>query len=514
MELRIVSFALALFGLWIPATAQVAPYLKEVVILNGGMFGDPTQNVVVTTYNPFTGVYRQSDTIHTQSSQDLLLDGDVAYVAAQDSIVKIDLTDMSRLAANAFPGPSTYGLELHGNLLFVGNWYGQSDSNLYVFNANNLSLNKIIGNIFTGVKGMAIVGDTLYVSQNLTSSAWSDSAGYLAVVDLNTLSYVRDIPGDGVSDMGKLTVRNGQVWSLNSASNTYTVYNPATGGITQTAFANDVSGGYLSNTLINNDTLWATFDGALGAYDLANDALVIDSLIDTTIVGFVMDDVANLFYITATDYFSYTAGLIYDRTGTLQGGFDVGFAPEVIKPRWAVNTAPVAVNDQDTTTENTDVMLMVLANDNDVDNDSLILNIATPPTNGTAVVIANHILYTPTTGFIGADSVQYQICDVSAASLCANAWAKVWVDPPTGVSELGEDILINIYPNPVMDELNLTANTAAPLKVLITDVTGRIVTQSILQNQSKLDTRHWAKGMYVVELTGDGVLSRKQVIKQ
>ena len=55
------------------------------------------------------------DTIQTQSVQDLLINGNIAYVAAQDSIVRYDLTNQTRTHAAAFNGPSTYTLELDQN---------------------------------------------------------------------------------------------------------------------------------------------------------------------------------------------------------------------------------------------------------------------------------------------------------------------------------------------------------------------------------------------------------------
>lgn len=506
--------SLVLIALWSQAQTT-APYLKEVLILNGGQYGDPTQNVVLSAYNPITDTYRHSDTIHTGSVQDLLLDGDVAYLAAQDSLVKIDLTTMERTASAAFPGPSTYSLLQHGSYLFVGNWYGASDSNLYVYNAADLTLNTIVGGIHQGVKSMAVIGDSLYLSQNVNSSAYSDSAGYLSIVELTGLSFVRDISGDGVSDMGKLIVRDNKVWSFNGEANTYNIYDPATGTLVQTAFGADFGGGYNSSFNIAGDTLWGYFNNAIGAFDLANDALVIDQLIDTAVTAFAYDQISGNFYITSTDYFSYKAGLVYNHSGVLQGSFDVGFSPEIVRLYNGLNHAPVAVNDADTTTQGVDAMVMVLMNDSDVDADSLILSIVTQPLNGSAMIMDTHVHYTPDAGFTGIDSVEYQICDNSLASLCTTAWAKIYVSPTVGINNVEETIVMSLFPNPATDVLTLNSSVA-PSKLTVTDLSGQVVlnNNAELNTNTRIDISTLASGMYLLNMEVNGSAQTLRFIKQ
>lgn len=509
-------FSLMLTALWSQAQTT-APYLKEVLILNGGQYGDPTQNVVLTAYDPTAGTYRHSDTIHTESIQDLLLDDDVAFVAAQDSIVKIDLTDMSRLAEAAFPAPSTYSLLKYDSYLLVGNWYnfGPNDTNLYVYNASDLTLHTKIGNTTQGVNGMAVLNDTLYIAQNQTSSSYSDSAGYISVIDLNTFSFVRNIPGDNVSDVGKLIVRDNKIWSFNGVSDTYSIYDPATGTLVRTSFNEDFGSGYNSSFNIVGDTLWGYFNSAIGAYDLSTNTLVIDQLIDTTVTAFAYDPIGGDFYVSSTDYFSYVAGLKYDRSGSLTGTFDVGFSPEVVRLYNGLNHAPVAVDDVDTTTAGVDAMVMVLMNDSDPDGDSLMLSVVTQPLNGSAMIMDTHVHYTPDNGFTGIDSVEYQICDNSPASLCSTAWAKIYVSPTVGINELDEAIVVSLFPNPATDVLTLNSSVA-PEAISITDLSGQVVlnTNNALSSYNHLDVSALAPGMYLVNLKVNGNTQTLRFIKQ
>lgn len=77
-----------------------------------------------------------------------------------------------------------------------------------------------------------------------------------------------------------------------------------------------------------------------------------------------------------------------------------------------LNRPPVAQDDTATTPAGTTVTIALLANDRDPDGDALTVASLTPPTQGTATVQApGMVLYTPQTGFRGADSFTYTLSD-------------------------------------------------------------------------------------------------------
>jgi hypothetical protein len=107
------------------------------------------------------------------------------------------------------------------------------------------------------------------------------------------------------------------------------------------------------------------------------------------------------------------------------------------------NDAPVAINDNTQTTQNTPVIIAVLANDSDPDSTtSLNGQLANPtlvsqPSVGTAVVNANGtVSYTPPVSFTGLVSFPYQVCDQATPALCATAVVTVNVltTPPVGTT--------------------------------------------------------------------------------
>src|SRR5207249_2883883 len=78
----------------------------------------------------------------------------------------------------------------------------------------------------------------------------------------------------------------------------------------------------------------------------------------------------------------------------------------------AVNDAPVANNDTATTAEDTAVTIAVLANDTDVDADSLAVTAVSASLHGSATSHPDGtITYTPAANYNGADSFTYTISD-------------------------------------------------------------------------------------------------------
>ena len=88
---------------------------------------------------------------------------------------------------------------------------------------------------------------------------------------------------------------------------------------------------------------------------------------------------------------------------------DVGSVSVSITP---INDAPVATADSATTSEDTLVIIDVLANDTDVDGDALIISNASVDSGGGSVVIEGGALeYRPAADFVGTAILQYEVSD-------------------------------------------------------------------------------------------------------
>src|SRR5205814_353545 len=120
--------------------------------------------------------------------------------------------------------------------------------------------------------------------------------------------------------------------------------------------------------------------------------------------------------------FSYTPAANYHGTDSFtykanDGQADSGIATVNIAIT-AVNDAPVAVNDSYTTAEDTTLNVAaagVLANDSDVDGDSLSAVLVSQPTHGSLTLNSNgSFRYAPAANYHGTDSFTYKANDGQA----------------------------------------------------------------------------------------------------
>jgi len=97
----------------------------------------------------------------------------------------------------------------------------------------------------------------------------------------------------------------------------------------------------------------------------------------------------------------------------------------------SVNDDPAAHDDTATTNQNVAVKINVLANDTDVEGDTLDVESATDGAHGTAVVSPDgRVTYTPDEGFFGSDSFSYTVSDGNGGF--ATASVSVTVNEVTG----------------------------------------------------------------------------------
>lgn len=105
----------------------------------------------------------------------------------------------------------------------------------------------------------------------------------------------------------------------------------------------------------------------------------------------------------------------------------------------APNNAPVVVGDVATTLEDGSILLDVLANDADVDGDTLVLAGVSEPGHGSAAIEAGQIRYTPWPDYAGADAFTYLVSDMQGAVVSSDVSVTVdgLNDAPTIVAPGG-----------------------------------------------------------------------------
>nr|WP_260619666.1 retention module-containing protein [Pseudomonas sp. B11D7D] len=89
-----------------------------------------------------------------------------------------------------------------------------------------------------------------------------------------------------------------------------------------------------------------------------------------------------------------------------------------------VNDAPIANNDSASTREDTSVTIDVLANDSDIDGDTLSITAASAQ-HGTVSVVDGKLVYTPTGNYSGADTINYSITDGKGGNSSATVQVSI-----------------------------------------------------------------------------------------
>ncbi len=192
-----------------------------------------------------------------------------------------------------------------------------------------------------------------------------------------------------------------------SDSFTYRAYDgtqysaPATVSITVNAVNDAPFADNLTATVNEDESVGVMLEGT----DHDNDPLAYEILTQPQL-GTLSGTAPDLTYsplpdASGTDSFTYKVndGSLDSNTATV----NITIAP--------VNDAPEASDDTATTDEDTAVTIDVLANDTDVENDTLVVQSVTQPSNGTVTNNSTNVSYTPNTGFSGTDTFTYTVTD-------------------------------------------------------------------------------------------------------
>lgn len=96
---------------------------------------------------------------------------------------------------------------------------------------------------------------------------------------------------------------------------------------------------------------------------------------------------------------------------------------------YGLNHDPSVTNDSANASFNTTVTIQVLANDSDVDADTLTLESVAAPAHGTAILSGNNILYTPAINYSGPDTFTYTVNDQQGGIVAATVNITVNITP-------------------------------------------------------------------------------------
>ena len=383
--------------------------------------------------------------------QGLPIVADDAYAVAEDAVLSTNAAagvlandtdpDSDPLTAVLVDDVSNGSLSLNGDGSFdytpEGDFFGTDN---FTYRAND------------GTSDSSLATVTITVSPVNDSPVANDdsdttSEGAATVIDV--LANDTDADGDTLSVTGTTDPANGSVVNNGDGTITYTP-GPGFTGIDSFTYtvddgngATDVAGVAVTVTEANEapvagDDAAATdeddavvIDVLLNDTDGDADALVVESLVQP-VHGTVVNNGTDVTYTPDADFngsdnFTYTVS-------DGQGGTDTATVAVTVNP---INDVPLATNDayqvaQDNSLS-VDIAGGVLANDNDIDGDTLAAVLVAAAANGTLTLDADGAFtYTPDPGFSGIDTFTYVANDVSADSNIATV--TITVNPAGGVS--------------------------------------------------------------------------------
>lgn len=179
--------------------------------------------------------------------------------------------------------------------------------------------------------------------------------------------------------------------------------------------------------VVVDDAVSTAEDTPLTGYVLANDSDADGDALTATLTSRAQHGEVSLAadgtfsYTPAADFFGTDS---FGYTAAADGDEVSGTVSVTVTP---VNDAPVASEDTANTASATPVAVDVLANDTDVEGDSLTASVATQPAGGSVTVSAGELFYTPRPGFSGVDVFTYSVSDGHASG---SGTVTVTVAPP------------------------------------------------------------------------------------
>lgn len=329
----------------VSATQAVAQHMivNQVIVGSGGVYGDTTNFVTIAAYSPTTGITTVFDTIYTQSVQSIIIENEVAYVAAQDSIVKYNLNNYARIAETEAIGVNK--LAVSGNTLIASFWYPVTSGYVKTYSAEDLSPIHIFDSVSGEAAGTMIMpgGHTAVVA---VPGGWGSTGGKLAWLDIENNELLGESSmsdyGDGVNFLISYTSiipKFAAITVTPWGDSTFYYYGfDAIGNTTEVYSFDAYMFGY---TGMANGMLYAKINGGIGQLDLETLELDTNLIIDPpslTISGTAFDSINNWFYIATTDYTTTGIGKIYNLDGDSIGHFDANISPEAIAIDYRDNT--------------------------------------------------------------------------------------------------------------------------------------------------------------------------------
>jgi hypothetical protein len=337
--------------------AQATGYVKQIITVNSGKFETSppyADYVTVQSYNPQTmGAVNVFNTIYTQSAQSVVIFDKMAYVAAQDSIVKYNLNTMQRVAAIADSGMSQ--MAIFNGKLIVSKQYPLVRYFVEVLDTSDLGKIDEIPGVSDQCGGITMYNDTLYVAVN---GGYLGTRGKIAVIDPATWTLVTEIDlGTGAVGISNLYNYQAEIISVNQTpsgvinSGSISVYNPVNRNFTNILLPHYITAG----AGIKDSLLYLGIDNGIGSFNLNSlkieKATIIPSPAGSKyILSAIVDTLDNRIYSNIGDYSTAGYCLVTGLSGDSITSYETGISSQDIAIDYRSYPSGIASNPPETPT--------------------------------------------------------------------------------------------------------------------------------------------------------------------
>jgi len=318
--------------------AQRNEWVNQVIVANGGIYEAPpyTDFVTVQSYNPVSKTVNVFGTIYTQSVQDVVINGNVAYVAAEDSIVMYNIDTYQRIAAIADSGVGI--MYFNQNRLIVTKQYPVKHFFVEILDGSNLALLGFVQGLSGECGGAIMSQDLLYVA---IDSGWQGTRGKLAIINpaanwqlLNEVDLGTDAIG-----IWNLYNYNGYICAVNKTpygalnQGSITMYDVNSGTFQNYVFNVRIGDGYG----IKDNLLYVNINDGMGSINLDTHQIADTNIIPppsstgaVVIHAGTLDYINNEFYLNIGNFSNFGIGVIAALNGDSIGSYATGINAECI----------------------------------------------------------------------------------------------------------------------------------------------------------------------------------------
>jgi len=331
-----------------PLMLSAQTVTKSIAILNGGAYSNPDDYVTLATFDPLTDVTQTKATIYTQSVQGMLVHNGFAYIAAQDSLAKVELETGIITAVVAVTGVNK--MAVYNDKLIVSRQFPVTSGFVQIRQIEDLSLLSTFDEISDESWEITVVGDSAYVS---VAGGWAATEGKLAVLDMKNTAFIREINlGAQAQGIGPSFRKNDHI---------FFVCKTPWGGTTGTIVKYNIA--FASYTLYQSEHVYGKAAGIAGSnlYLLINqnigiidlntvsvldETLVINPFADLDITALSIDTVSERIYVNYSYWIAPDGvGKIYDLNGNETGEYEVGISAEELAVNYTDVTS-IPFNDE------------------------------------------------------------------------------------------------------------------------------------------------------------------------